>query len=790
MSPRIPPILAATFLTAAGALAALDRPPADNPGTAPVLKPGELPASLRFTVSKDGQPRTLFLEKINRRVPGFAFRELGADGKHTDLTPGPECVYRGRCEEEPDSLAAATVRPDGSITYQVFRSPCENGFPLNGDWGNEWVACGKVVPSPLTLAPGTPVFAAAKPLPGTVPTRTRLNRDHPLYRQTYRLEHGFDITKPYIDRFKVRTDDDRREALRLMEDSLNKFALIQLRDTLCDWSMDSVLLRPHAGGDSFGGTAKAYRAAFPKSAADLVAQIHNSGGGLSAGGLGDVNTNLNGASRDGTVFHVFRHEGGHNLGAPDNTGQDMEGPTIMCGNAVSRHGTGEVNAILLLREKLLRDFASQPTKGFTAFANTFPVPPYAKLDFAAVPMNGAVTVDVLDNDFDTDGDPVALCAFQARSASGGSVSLVTDGAGGKLRYTPPADFHGTDRFSYSLVDATGRTNHGNVVVQVKAPRLVAYWNFDESAPDAALWKNLADPSRDARLANKPAVRKEVPAVSGKPGKFGNALRLAMHADAALLPEVTVTPIDIDADEMTIAGWVNADNWDGRDKGFWGPRILQFAGLGQAWRFNVEEGKLAFWLQNDAYNPNHEIWNKDTFRCDLPPAQTWVHLAAVYRDGQMLIYVNGEQKAAKPKAGPVITHRSNKTAMIGRYLNGALDDLRVYSKGLSDKEIAELMLGGRAELLEPLDGTLAASAKALRWVPGADMKSQQVYFGTDAAAVAGDGKGKVWFLPATTSAELPLQNLTPATTYHWRVDTILHSGKTLRGPVWSFTTAAK
>ncbi len=61
------------------------------------------------------------------------------------------------------------------------------------------------------------------------------------------------------------------------------------------------------------------------------------------------------------------------------------------------------------------------------------------------------TADVLSNDSDVDGDALSIVTFDAASAQGGTVTYNGDGT---FRYTPPADFNGSDSFSYYAFDGT------------------------------------------------------------------------------------------------------------------------------------------------------------------------------------------------------------------------------------------------------------------------------------------------------------------------------------------------
>ncbi|HKF42609.1 MAG TPA: Ig-like domain-containing protein [Thermoanaerobaculia bacterium] len=89
-------------------------------------------------------------------------------------------------------------------------------------------------------------------------------------------------------------------------------------------------------------------------------------------------------------------------------------------------------------------------------------PPVANDDTATTSKNKAVTIAVLANDTDPDGDPLTITGVSV--ASNGSVSATAT----KVTYTPNKDFLGTDSFTYSITDGRGGTASARVTVSVVA----------------------------------------------------------------------------------------------------------------------------------------------------------------------------------------------------------------------------------------------------------------------------------------------------------------------------------
>jgi hypothetical protein len=87
-------------------------------------------------------------------------------------------------------------------------------------------------------------------------------------------------------------------------------------------------------------------------------------------------------------------------------------------------------------------------------------PPTAADDSATTDEDTSVTVEVLLNDIDADGD--ALTVSAVTQGAGGAVT--TDG--GTVTYTPDPNFNGVDSFTYTISDGKGGTDTANVTVTV------------------------------------------------------------------------------------------------------------------------------------------------------------------------------------------------------------------------------------------------------------------------------------------------------------------------------------
>ena len=120
--------------------------------------------------------------------------------------------------------------------------------------------------------------------------------------------------------------------------------------------------------------------------------------------------------------------------------------------------------------------------------------PRALDDAAETAEDTPVTIAVLENDSDADGDP--LTVVEVSAPAHGTAVLVDAGT---VRYTPEPDFHGPDRFTYVVGDGSGLTAQAAVDVTVlpvnDAPR--ALDDAAETAEDTPVTIAVLANDRDA-----------------------------------------------------------------------------------------------------------------------------------------------------------------------------------------------------------------------------------------------------------------------------------------------------
>lgn len=99
-------------------------------------------------------------------------------------------------------------------------------------------------------------------------------------------------------------------------------------------------------------------------------------------------------------------------------------------------------------------------------------------DFATTPEDNGLTLFVLSNDSDIDGDALAIGNFT--QPSNGVVSPNPDNT---LAYTPDANFNGSDSFTYEAIDGNGGVTTATVTVSVVAANDAPIANDDDFVLD-------------------------------------------------------------------------------------------------------------------------------------------------------------------------------------------------------------------------------------------------------------------------------------------------------------------
>ncbi len=196
--------------------------------------------------------------------------------------------------------------------------------------------------------------------------------------------------------------------------------------------------------------------------------------------------------------------------------------------------------------------------------------------------------------------------------------------------------------------------------------LVAYWPFCGC--------NVHDATsngHDGTLAGSPQC------VSGK---FDQAYQFN-GSNTIDVPFSTAFDIPTDS-ALTLAAWVNPS----RVGDFY--QALVVKGTNAAWDYGIYMDISGGFMFGTSY-PNHE-----TISTTKPVAGQWYHVCGVYRNGSWKLFINGKLESSDLSGSP-IGRSTNGVGMAKKGISyndmyaGALDEVRFYSRALSDSEVAEL-----------------------------------------------------------------------------------------------------
>src|SRR5436305_2910448 len=101
--------------------------------------------------------------------------------------------------------------------------------------------------------------------------------------------------------------------------------------------------------------------------------------------------------------------------------------------------------------------------------------PVANADSATVAEDGTVNVAVLANDTDVEGDTLSVSAVT--QGTHGTAAINPDKT---VRYTPAANYNGSDSFTYTVSDGNGGTATGTVTITVTSVNDAPVANADSA----------------------------------------------------------------------------------------------------------------------------------------------------------------------------------------------------------------------------------------------------------------------------------------------------------------------
>jgi hypothetical protein len=210
-------------------------------------------------------------------------------------------------------------------------------------------------------------------------------------------------------------------------------------------------------------------------------------------------------------------------------------------------------------------------------------------------------------------------------------------------------------YNYAVTDRDISAIYGNAL----------WWKLDEGTQSTA---NDSSPnSNTGALIGSPAW---VPGrFGGSAVSFNGATQYIQTVDNQVLNPTTA---------LSLAAWINAADFSGS------PRIIEKGDADNQYRLDVESGQLKFALQGVG-----------SITAPLPTTGAWHYVAGTYDGSQLSIYVDGALANSAAATGAIATTTDNlyvgtkAAGTAGTFFHGVIDDVRVYSRGLTAAEVARL-----------------------------------------------------------------------------------------------------
>ncbi len=303
------------------------------------------------------------------------------------------------------------------------------------------------------------------------------------------------------------------------------------------------------------------------------------------------------------------------------------------------------------------------------------------------------------------------------------------------------------------------------------PHLIGWWPFEEGQGTVAL--DASGHGNHATLIGDP---------QWVPGYDGLALDFDGQGDYLDTGKLPSQLGIAGSAPRTVALWAYARSFNGGG-------LYEMGGHGTREGFSLRTGDI-----DDAWQARYGRIDANFYTESL---NEWVHLTHVYEASTAEMYVNGLSPRGRQLVLLTSDDRQFRIGICdGVTFDGLIDDVRLYNRAMSRKEVQRIMYGSPLLAAEPqpADGaaTDIAQASVLRWSAGAMAIGHDVYFGTDEAQVA-DATPQT---PDVYRGRLPggqteyaLPDAPPDwnAAYWWRIDEIGVDGTVTPGKVWSFTT---
>ena len=215
--------------------------------------------------------------------------------------------------------------------------------------------------------------------------------------------------------------------------------------------------------------------------------------------------------------------------------------------------------------------------------------------------------------------------------------------------------------------------------------LIGYWSFDK---DTVKGKTVADiwGNQDAEIIGDLQI---------VPGKFGEAVQLGGGAGARVQMTDDIKKAELPTEEMTVELWA----WDEQFIE-WGGYIVAVQDNGafeKGWLLGTRWKAFSFALSSEDADDGDGLLTYLN-AANASEMNKWYHVVGTYDSKEMKIYVNGKLEGTSGVQSGPINYPDRIFFSIGAYKDdnedfvhkGMLDEVRLYDRALSEKEVVNNM----------------------------------------------------------------------------------------------------
>lgn len=215
--------------------------------------------------------------------------------------------------------------------------------------------------------------------------------------------------------------------------------------------------------------------------------------------------------------------------------------------------------------------------------------------------------------------------------------------------------------------------------------LIGYWSFDKDTVKGNtvmdIWGN-----QDAEMIGKLEI---------VPGKFGEAVQLGGGAGARVQMTDDIKKAELPTEEMTIELWA----WDEQFIE-WGGYVVAVQDNGafeKGWLLGTRWKAFSFALSSEDADDGDGLLTYLN-AANASEMNKWYHVVGTYDSKEMKIYVNGKLEGTSGVQSGPINYPDRIFFSIGAYKDdnedfvhkGMLDEVRLYDRALSEKEVLSNM----------------------------------------------------------------------------------------------------